>query len=317
MTQSAAIENFTRQLSELVGNGIPIRTSLGHMQEIPSAHQRVRRIASEIGTGLEEGRTLSAVLASCGSVCFPQWYTAFVGAAEENGCMPETLAFLSRTLHTRQKARASFFAAMVYPAIVVLLCLLCSVGAAVLFPQFFAKDTLSYRNGAAGSFFFASLFLVAVVLLAAVVLRLVTQTNPCVSLMNALAFLTDKGASLSKSLECVVPVVEKNERLCGAVLDIREHLLRGESVEKAFCDHLEEAGFASAARLVSSHIALAQSGGERNAFARTAEGLSERIEKVRSAVLSCEQPVLLCCAALYMLILLRNTLMPYMTGLGV
>ena len=143
------------------------------------------------------------------------------------------------------------------------------------------------------------------------------QANPCVSLMNALAFLTNKGTSLSESLECALPVVEKNERLCDAVLGIRENLLRGEPPEKAFSEQLEEAGFSSAAQIVSTELAMAESGGEKNVFERTAKLLGQKADKLRSSVLSCEQPVLLCCAAVYMLILLKNTLMPYMMGMGV
>ena len=112
-------------------------------------------------------------------------------------------------------------------------------------------------------------------------------------------------------------MVEKNERLCDAVLGIRENLLRGEPVEKAFSDRLEEAGFSSAAQIVSAELSMAQFGGEKNVFERTAKLLGQKTEKLRASVLSCEQPVLLCCAAVYMLILLKNTLMPYLIGLGV
>ena len=316
MTEAKIQLGFTSRLSDLMGRGISMRRAVRELESMSLADPRMQMLCAEVGRGLEEGRNISSVLASCSTVSFPRWYTVCIGAAEEKGCVGETLAFLSQTMQSRQKALSAFAGALVYPAIVVVLCFAASLWAACMYPTFFANDSLAYENGAAGAFLLSGLFLMCALFFSVFVLKLVTQPNPCVSLMHMLGFLTGKGASLRESLECAVSVVEKNERLCEAVMEIRERLLRGEPVEKAFPKLLEEAGFASAARIIASDVAFARLAGDCNVFERTAKALSQRTEKIRSRVLSCEQPVLLCCAAVYMLILLKNTLMPYLLGGG-
>ncbi len=307
--------DFTSGLSELMERGRPVRQAVQEIALAGKKQGKMQALCKEIGDGLEEGRALSSVLASCVTLSFPRWYTAFVGAAEAKDCMGETFAFLAETMRGRQKSFRTFLSALIYPALVTVLCFLASLWAVCMHPAYFANDNLAYKNGAAGSFFLSGLFMLCAAFFSVLVLKLVTQPNPCVALMHVLAFLTGKGTSLRESLECAIPVVEKNERLCDAVLAIREDLLRGESVEKAFSAELEEAGFSSAAKLLSSNVTFMEAGGA-NAFERTAKALSKKAENVRSSVLSCEQPVLLCCAAVYMLILLKNTLMPYLIGGG-
>ena len=309
MSNVSIILTFTQQFADLLACGVPMRQAARQLGAVPLQSARIRHVCDEIGTGLEDGRTLSSVLASCTRARFPRWYTAFVSAAEENNCITETLCFLAQTLRVRRQHTRAFVGALVYPLVVVVLCALCSVWAALRFPYVFPADDAS-AGGVYASFVLSSLFLLAVVFFTVLLAKAVLAVNPCISLMNALAFLTTKGTSLSDSLECAIPVVEKHERLCDAVLTIRERLLSGENVESVFSEQLEAAGFSSA------DLALAQSGVARNVFAETASALVQKAEKVRASVLSCEQPVLLCCAAVYMLILLRQTLMPYITHIG-
>lgn len=316
MTELSLRFDFTSRLSELVGRGVPLRKAVRELGNLASSGEKMQALCREIGDGLEEGRTFSSVLASCAAVKFPSWYTAFVGAAEEKDCVGETFAFLSQVMQSQRKSLESFLGAMIYPAIVVVLCFAASLWAACMYPVFFSNDSVAYENGALGSFFLSGIFLLAVVFFSVVMLRAVTQQNPCLSLMHVLAFLTEKGTSLRESLECAVPVVEKNERLCDAVLGIREQLLRGEPLEKAFGEPLEDAGFGSVAKIIASNMSLVQSGGAGNVFERTATVMAQKMDRIRSVVFSCEQPFLLGCAAVYMLILLKNTVMPYLIGGG-
>ena len=307
--------NFTASLSELMERGMSVRAAVREIASTGGREKKVQALCGEIGTGLEEGRTLSSVLASCLTLPFPRWYTAFVGAAEAKDCMGETFAFLAETVGRRQKSFKAFLSALIYPAVVTALCFLASLWAVCMHPAYFANDSPAYEKGACASFLLSGLFMLCVAFLSVLSVKLVTRQNPCLALMHVLAFLTRKGTSLRESLECAIPVVEKNGRLCDAVLAIREDLLRGQSVAKAFSESLEDAGFSSAARLLSSNVAFMEAGGG-NAFERTAMALAKKAESVRASVLSCEQPVLLCCAAVYMLLLLKDTLMPYLIGGG-
>ena len=315
MSATNMLLTFTEQFADLLTSGVPIRQAVRQMSTMRANPHRLRAVSAEVGAGLEEGRTLSSVLASCVSVRFPAWYTAFVSVAEEHDCITETVGFLAKTLGAKQKKAAAFVGAMVYPLVVVVLCAVCAVWAAVAFPQFFPADA-DFALGIQSSFALSTLFLLAAVFFVALVAKAVLSVNPCISLMHTLAFLTAKGTSLSESLQCAVPVVENHERLCDAVLAIRERLLRGENIEHVFFEQLDAAGFASAAKIMAAQLVLAQAGATRNVFAETAETLSQKAERVRSSVLACEQPVLLGCAAVYMLILLKNTLMPYITQFG-
>ena len=312
MTQTGTLLCFTAQLSELLIHGIPVRKALIEMSGMTGSPKLTRRLSLEAALGIEDGRTFSAVLSSCELVRFPHWYTAFVAAAEENGCLSETLAFLARTLEVQRKSLVSFALAVVYPALVMLSCFACAVWACRSFPHFFAGE-----NSALSPFVTANLFLLGVVFFAVFLLCCAVKTNPCISLMNALGFLTAKGTPLSRSLEYALPVVEQNEKLCNAVLSIRGRLLHGEPAGTVFFEQLEEAGFSYAAHAVSMQLSLAQSGGGKNVFEQTAAQLSGRADRVRSSLLSCEQPVLLCCAAIYMMLLLKDSIMPFLLGTGI
>ena len=98
MTESAVQLGFTSRLSELMAHGVPVRKAVRDIGSACMAGQKMQSLCAEIGRGLEEGRTLSSVLASCATVSFPRWYTAFVGAAEQSGCVGETFSFLSETI---------------------------------------------------------------------------------------------------------------------------------------------------------------------------------------------------------------------------
>lgn len=315
MTDEQIRITFTSRLSELTGRGIPVRKAVRDIGNSKTG-KKMQTLCGEVGKGLEEGRRLSSVLATCLTIHFPRWYTAFVAASESKDCMGESFAFLAEIMKSRQKSFVSFCTALIYPVTVALICFAASIWAVCMYPSYFENDSIAYTNGAAGSFFLSGLFMLTALFFSVMVLRMVTQPNPCLALMHVLAFLTEKGTSLRESLECAIPVVEKNERLCDAVLAIRDSLLRGEAIESAFSGQLEEAGFSSAAKLIASNVALAESGGGENVFARTAKALAGKADALRTSVLSCEQPVLLACAAVYMLILLKNTLMPYLTGGG-
>jgi type IV pilus assembly protein PilC len=122
---------FTRQLATFVGAGVPMSRALGTMAE-ETASALFKRVILAILRDLERGQTLSAALARHPRV-FPSLYVDLVRVAELTGNLEATLkqlaGYLRRDLNTLRRVRA----AMVYPAVILVLAI-----AVVIILVFFA-----------------------------------------------------------------------------------------------------------------------------------------------------------------------------------
>jgi type IV pilus assembly protein PilC len=122
---------FTRQLATFVGAGVPMSRALGTMaEETPSA--LFKRVILAILKDLERGQTLSAALARHPQV-FQTLYVDLVRVAELTGNLEATLkqlaGYLRRDLNALRRVRA----AMIYPAVILVLAI-----AVVIILVFFA-----------------------------------------------------------------------------------------------------------------------------------------------------------------------------------
>jgi hypothetical protein len=125
--------SFALLFSELVCAGIPLRKSADVLSSQPSV---------------------------------PQWFCAFVLAAEETGCIGPTMKYLSVVLSVRKDAKEKAVTALVYPAFVTVLSFVSSLFCIFMLPGiFFGSDTaakLSARSTAVRSCILGLVFLLCV-----------------------------------------------------------------------------------------------------------------------------------------------------------
>lgn len=115
--KSTDVANFTRQISTMVGAGLPITEALSILKM--QSQGRMKEVVSQILADVEEGQSLSSAISKHSDVFNPT-YTALVKAGEAGGVLDEVLSRLSDTLEKQIEFRGKVKGALVYPVIVVL-----------------------------------------------------------------------------------------------------------------------------------------------------------------------------------------------------
>ncbi|MBP9681209.1 MAG: type II secretion system F family protein [Bacteriovorax sp.] len=135
---------FTKQLSTMIGAGVPIIQSLEILyrsEKNPALKMSIKKIASDVG----EGKTISEAMQS--QKGFDKLYCNLVKAGEAGGILDQILKKLSTHMEKQQKTKAQIKSAMMYPSIVSLVGLVVVWGMMVfVVPQF--TEMLTSNNQA-------------------------------------------------------------------------------------------------------------------------------------------------------------------------
>ena len=116
---------FSRQLSTLVGAGVPIVQSLGIL-ETQSENPAFKDVLSAVKADIEAGLSISEALKKHPQA-FPELYTSMVKAGELGGILDAILERLTAYLESSEALRAKVKSAMMYPAIVLSICAIVTV----------------------------------------------------------------------------------------------------------------------------------------------------------------------------------------------
>ncbi len=115
--KSDDVVGFTRQLSTMVGAGLPLTEALSIL-EVQSS-QAMSRLVSEIRQEVEAGNSLSDALEEAGSDVFSKVYIALVRAGESAGVLDEILMRLANNMEKQREFKQNIKGAMIYPIIVL------------------------------------------------------------------------------------------------------------------------------------------------------------------------------------------------------
>ena len=121
---------FTRQLSSLVQSGMPLVEALQGVAK-QTRKNSVKDIVLQIRSKVLEGRSLAQSLAEYPKT-FDSMYRAMVNAGEQAGFLGPVLERLSEYAETSHEARQKLSSAMVYPIILVFVCIAIVVALIVL-----------------------------------------------------------------------------------------------------------------------------------------------------------------------------------------
>jgi len=116
---------FSRQLSTLVSAGVPIVQGLSNLEE-QMENPAFRKIIGEVRGDIESGLSISDGLRKHPDA-FPEIYTAMIRAGELGGILDTILERLSAFLESAEALKAKVKSAMMYPAIVITICLAVTV----------------------------------------------------------------------------------------------------------------------------------------------------------------------------------------------
>lgn len=116
---------FSRQLSTLVGAGVPIVQSLGIL-ESQAENPDFKEVLGAVKTDIEAGLSISDALKKHPNA-FPDLYCSMVKAGELGGILDTILERLTAYLESSEELKAKVKGAMMYPAIVLSICSIVTV----------------------------------------------------------------------------------------------------------------------------------------------------------------------------------------------
>ncbi|MFM7460534.1 MAG: type II secretion system F family protein, partial [Burkholderiales bacterium] len=120
------LAGITRQLATLVGAGLTIEGALGALVE-QAETERERQVVAQLRASIREGQSLAQAMGLFPQ-SFSELYRTLVGAGETSGKLPDVLLKLADYVEDQQAMKQKLITAMVYPAIVLVICALVVVG---------------------------------------------------------------------------------------------------------------------------------------------------------------------------------------------
>ncbi|GAA5523547.1 type II secretion system protein F [Microbulbifer aestuariivivens] len=117
---------LTRQIATLLRAGIPLEESLGAIAN-QTRNAKIRRIVLAVRGKILEGHSFALALGSFPRA-FPKLYRATVEAGEHSGHLDGVLERLSEYVENQQKFRQKVQLALIYPMVLVLVCVLVVTG---------------------------------------------------------------------------------------------------------------------------------------------------------------------------------------------
>jgi general secretion pathway protein F len=124
----------TRQLSTLVGAGIPLVSALRALTE-QVENARLKSVIAQVRDRVNEGSSLADAMAGGGGV-FPDLYVGMVRAGEAGGALETVLERLADYLESQVRLRNKVSSIVIYPAMMFLFaCVVVGVLVTVVLPQ--------------------------------------------------------------------------------------------------------------------------------------------------------------------------------------
>jgi general secretion pathway protein F len=124
----------TRQLSTLIGAGIPLVSALRALTD-QTENARLKGVLGQVRDRVNEGAALADAMAAGGDV-FPEMYIGMVRAGEAGGALETVLDRLASYLESQVRLRNKVSAIVIYPAMMlVVACIVVGILVTVVLPQ--------------------------------------------------------------------------------------------------------------------------------------------------------------------------------------
>ena len=120
------LARITRQLSTLLGAGLTIEQTFNALIEQAESESE-RQLLARLRGAVLEGHAMGSALSAYPDT-FSDLYRTLITAGEASGKLPEVLARLADHVENQQAMKQKFLVAMIYPAIVMLVCVLVVAG---------------------------------------------------------------------------------------------------------------------------------------------------------------------------------------------
>ena len=324
----------TRQLSTLVGAGVPLVEALGALTEQVES-PRLKSVVARVRDRVNEGAALADALAQAGP--FSDLYIGMVRAGEAGGALEQVLARLADYLEGQVRLRNKVGSILIYPAVMFLFAMFVVAAlVTVVLPQitqlleslhqplpFYTRAIISVSKFARSWWWAMGLGLVAL----AFGVRAAVRTErgalvydswklrlPIVGRVNRLLAVSRFTRTLSTLLAGGIPIVRSldiakhvaNNRIMGAAIDVaKESVIGGAGLAKP----LRASGHFPP--LVTHMVEVGEQSGELEAMlAKVAETYDEQVETTMTRVTALLEPLLILLMVGLVLVIILATLVP-------
>ncbi|GMO50353.1 MAG: hypothetical protein Pg6C_14030 [Treponemataceae bacterium] len=313
MNKKRASELFIAALSEMSLSRMTVNSVIAQITKMKSLPRAVQAIANEILLSLEQGFALSTAFSMCENADFSDGDIPLIFCAEETGIFGETFRFLSAMHQKKNDAVSKLMLCAAYPVFVILLAAAATfaivLNADTLFP--FSKNLLSdtgfiasMRQGIVS----ACLLLVIASALCVFAGIHFIRYSPVYLVFSLLEFLTRAGVDIVPAMDTAITASVKKEKLCGALIRIKESMLAGCSMVDAFAGEKIFANFLFYVETAAvTGTAL---------FSLAAKQIEKKHDIHEQLFLRIAEPAMLVTAGVYMLIVMRCTVIPLMINYG-
>lgn len=298
---------FTEVIQTVLQSEMNIGQALVMVQKMEGLPAKVSQAAFQMDRSLEQGRLFSNAMADCEAIHFAPDYIAFIAASEKGGSVKSTFDFLLKREKEREKRRNSLISICSYPLFVVMAAfaggLLLALKSNDIVPDFsgtFNRDL--FKSQVVLGCIKANGFLFSSALFLFLCLKKCIAQNLVFDVFSIMTFLTKGKQTLDESLKISLLSADKNVRLKEKIMKARAYLEKGEAVSAAIeCIEKNCALYARFAEV---------NGDLKGAFVQMTSYLEDRKIKREKMCMDLVEPLTMCIVAAYIIILLKNIVMP-------
>jgi len=309
-------KEFTKNLEELLAEGMTLYQSLMILSESRLAEKNISRASRFLAEQISEGNMLSVAIKKCPFLKFDRVYVSFIYFAERTGNLTETLKFLREREERYENTIHSILDAMVYPCFVVLL-----VVSILIF--FFCNSGelfgISVFPGVSSSEFLRSIIwsLVTFILLGAAILGTVLFTLCDNSLYEAFlsgGFLVKNGMEFSSAVGMAAGVAGFDSRVGKLFVKAGERLEYGMDLRTAFCS---SSGLWFRKKMELSLLMAEETGKKDEVFIRIADSIKKETDRKRKLCFSLIEPAFIVLTGVFLFGIVINLVLPVVTETGI
>ena len=334
----------TRQLSTLVGAGIPLVSALRALTD-QSENAKLKNVLGQVRDRVNEGASLGDAMAGGGGV-FPDLYVGMVRAGEAGGALETVLERLADYLESQVRLRNKVSSIVIYPAMMFLFaCVVVGILVTVVLPQI--TELLASLNQPlpfytrwiiAGSHFMRDFWwlLVAMAVAFAVAFRAVVRTErgraawdrfklrvPVLGRLIRMLAISRFARTLSTLLSGGLPITRALE----TASEVTGNTVLAAAIDAARTSITEGASVAAPLRasgefppMVTHMIEVGEQSGElESMLAKVSDTYEEQVETTVTRLTALLEPILILVMVGIVLVIILATLVPLLqitTSLG-
>ena len=298
---------FTQVIHAVLQSGMNLGQAMEMIQKMNGMPQKVIQAAVQINASLEQGRLFSNALADCDAIHFGPEYVAFIAAAEKGGSVQATFDFLLKREKEKEKRKNSMTSICAYPLVVIIVAfaggLLLAFNSQKIVPDVSGTFKFElYGRQVVWGCVKANGFLLSSAFFLFMLFRHFINKNIVFDVFSIMSFLLNGQLSLDEAMRISVLSAEKNDGLKRRIIRGRELLQLGNPVSSVIeCIEKNCALYAGFAEI---------NGDLKNAFVQMTSYLEDKKTRREKMCMDTVEPLTMCVVASYIIILLKNIVMP-------